>query len=64
MLNTLNKAALGIFEQVSLYRAEMGQSLQQLVECYSVLFLKQYDVFNHTENDKEQLYNSKMAEIQ
>ena len=41
----MNKAALDIFDQVSCYRIELGQTLKELIECYSVIFTRTFDVF-------------------
>ena len=49
----MNKAGLEIFDQVSCYRVELGQTLQQLMECYSVIFLKQFEVFMECENQMQ-----------
>ena len=35
-----------------MYRGELGRTLQQVIETFSVIFVKQFDVFNQTENQK------------
>ena len=49
-INFVNQASAQIMEQVTLYRVELGTTLQQIIEIFSVLFVKQFDVFNQTEN--------------
>lgn len=63
-INFLNSAGIDIFEQVYNYRTELGKTLQQLLECFSVIFLKQYEVFNQTENEKDSAATQKQLLIE
>ena len=62
-INFVNQAGIEIFDQVSCYRVELGQTLQQLLECFSVIFLKQYEVFNMTENEKDKACVDKKIDL-
>ena len=38
-INILNSASIEIFEQVSCYKVELGLTLQQLLETFTMLFI-------------------------
>ena len=44
---------MGVCEQVSCYRMELSQMLQQFVESYSSILLQQFDSFYMSENLQE-----------
>ena len=62
-INFVNQAGIEIFDQVYNYRTELGQTLQQLLECFAVIFLKQYEVFNMTENEKDKAAELKQRDL-
>lgn len=59
-INLLNQASIEIFEQVSCYKMELGLTLKQLLETFTILFIQQYEIFNMTENQKEQEFIRKV----
>lgn len=61
--NTLNGAGLALFEQVSCYRVELGQSLQKLMQCYSALYLQQLNVFNLTDSQRQAIFQERMSRL-
>lgn len=61
--NTLNTAGLAIFEQVTCYRAELGQTLSKLMQCYSALYLQQLHVFNLTDSQRQEYFKARMDRL-
>ena len=62
-MERLNAATLDFHAQVNLYKADLATNLQMLFESYNTVFLRQFQVFFHTENKKEKLYETKLEQL-
>lgn len=52
-----------LIENLKLSKLDLGLQFQQVVESYAVIFLKQYETFNNTENAKEKTLNAELEAI-
>lgn len=62
-MNYLNQAASQILEQVSNYRVELGHTFHQLIEVFSFMFVKQFEIFNHVLTTTEQEYSTRYTHL-
>ena len=52
-MKVLNEAMLEFQRQLLPYKQELAKGLQNIFECYNVIFIKQYETFFKSNNDKE-----------
>ena len=62
-ISILNEATLEFHNQAKCYKLDLAKSLQNLFECYNSIFIKQYEAFYKTENEKEASFEYQLKEV-
>jgi len=60
----LNEAMIEFQNQLLPYKQELAKGLQNIFECYNVIFIKQYETFFRSESDKEKYLLHKISTIE
>jgi len=56
----LNACFIPILDYLLLYKSEIGQTLQRMVESYNILIMMQFESYFTTENLKEKEFTQRL----
>ena len=63
-MQSLNDATIDFCDQVSGYKLELCNSLQSLLQCFNVIYLKQQETFYKSELAKDKTFVDQIAQLQ